>query len=441
VDLAPTPLPSRTDDANDWRWMWARDTGILVAAQFVTSLMTSLLAILIARHLAPHTWGIFASFLAVSQAASILIDFGLSTWLLRQLSQFRHPRDRNGWNPEEAGGLVSHALTLAGGICFGILGVAIAFTFFDPETPLIGTALLLLLTYTGAMALAVVLETVFRARRELRLVLISAAIEKGLTLIAVLYAVAVDGPLWALALAYLLGGITRLAFDIANTFGRNRIQVMIPRTMELLRLAKAALPFAMNVAAMNLLPALDIPVIAATSVVDAGYFAVGYRIVALILVLPAVGASALYPILAGRERGLRITLLASTIAFGLGAVFAAAAALVAPLAVPSIFGMQYSDATVTVQTMMIVLPITFASSIMLVGLYSSGLERHTMSAIGAASIVGTTAVAVGESQFGSVGAGCGYILRQLLLLLGLLVLAARSRRSRSGLPRAHDRPT
>src|ERR687887_2813787 len=73
--------------APPWIRDWAVDSGVLLLSQAATIAATSALAILIARSLNPHDWGIFSGFLALSLALSAFGEFGLSTWLLRELSE------------------------------------------------------------------------------------------------------------------------------------------------------------------------------------------------------------------------------------------------------------------------------------------------------------------------------------------------------------------
>src|SRR5262245_8021976 len=71
------------------RWMrgWLRDSGIVVFTQGGALVMTTALAVIVARSLGAAEYGIFAGFLGISIAASRCVDVGLSIWLLRELSR------------------------------------------------------------------------------------------------------------------------------------------------------------------------------------------------------------------------------------------------------------------------------------------------------------------------------------------------------------------
>ena len=70
-----------------WIGSWARDGALLLVSQFTAVLATTLLAILLTRGLGPSEWGIFAGLLGLSLAFSAVVNFGVSAWLLRELSQ------------------------------------------------------------------------------------------------------------------------------------------------------------------------------------------------------------------------------------------------------------------------------------------------------------------------------------------------------------------
>src|SRR4051794_27048656 len=70
-----------------WTRYWAADSGILLISQVFATAATSAAAVLIARDVAPRDWGIFSGFLSVSVGLSLLAQFGVGTWLMRELSR------------------------------------------------------------------------------------------------------------------------------------------------------------------------------------------------------------------------------------------------------------------------------------------------------------------------------------------------------------------
>ncbi len=62
------------------------DSAQLLASQILTVIATSFAAIVIARTLDPDDWAVFSAFLGLSIALALVADFGIGTWLLRELS-------------------------------------------------------------------------------------------------------------------------------------------------------------------------------------------------------------------------------------------------------------------------------------------------------------------------------------------------------------------
>ena len=81
---------------------------------------------------------------------------------------------------------------------------------------------------------------------------------------------------------------------------------------------------------------------------------------------------------------------------GFGA--AVAGIFLAPFAVPALFGSDYRAAVPVVQIMLFVIPFVYASTPLLVQLYTSGNERKVLGATLLASLVGTTAILVGQAS-------------------------------------------
>ena len=85
---------TRAPDANDgthrgpsWVRAWLGDSSMMLVAQVLTVLATSIAAISVARILEPGDWAVFSAFLGLSLALAIVADFGLATWLLREFSR------------------------------------------------------------------------------------------------------------------------------------------------------------------------------------------------------------------------------------------------------------------------------------------------------------------------------------------------------------------
>jgi O-antigen/teichoic acid export membrane protein len=119
--------------------------------------------VVVARWLRPDEWGVFSAFLGLSIALGVFIEFGLATWLLRDLSGlFASVGDAA---KPRARALVAAALgcivilTLVVAAAGGVVG-AIA-----GDRPSLVLALASLLVFGGLFAAANVLEAYLRAQQ------------------------------------------------------------------------------------------------------------------------------------------------------------------------------------------------------------------------------------------------------------------------------------
>ena len=95
-----------------WFRLWAADSAALLFSQFAAVVATSALAILLARHLGPRNWGLFSGFLGLSLGLSIFVEFGLTQWLLRELSRLWAGNHGEVTSPDHVGRLVVSSLAV-----------------------------------------------------------------------------------------------------------------------------------------------------------------------------------------------------------------------------------------------------------------------------------------------------------------------------------------
>ena len=101
---------------------------------------------------------------------------------------------------------------------------------------------------------------------------------------------------------------------------------------------KLSFPFAINMAALNVIPRFDLAIVAAFSTVAASYYAIGERVIFAIIIVPTVAGMALYPVLAREKSAARSAIRAASVMTLGGAAFAAAGAALAPAVLPALFG-------------------------------------------------------------------------------------------------------
>ncbi|MCH7811398.1 MAG: oligosaccharide flippase family protein [Chloroflexi bacterium] len=416
----------RPDTSEGWlpSWVrsWAQDSGLLLISQLFTVIMTSTLAVLIARSLGPAEWGVFSALLGLSLAFSAFVGLGVATWLLRELSSLWAREGSPGEDTRrEVGRLLGGTLTinalLGGALVLAAFG-ATRIAGWGPDRSL---ALVGLTAYAALLATTNGLETVFRARRELRLVVLATFLEKsvllGLIALFLLGGVSHAG----IAVGYVVAGTGRLAFSGISVMLAG-IRPSAPSLRTAWQLAKRSLPFALNTTSLYTIPRLDVFLIAALSAFSAGYFAIGDRIVGPALLVAASASSALYPFLARKQAGAGSWKAAALLGL-VGALLAAGGIAMAPLLVPAIFGEAFAEAVPTVQVMLLILPFNFFASGIIAWLYSSGLERRVLLVTAVGGIAGTGAIVAGHALAGAAGAGGGYLFRQAFFAVALAALA------------------
>jgi O-antigen/teichoic acid export membrane protein len=407
----------------EWIGHWLRDTRLLLASQTVVVLVTIALAIILARGLGPSDWGLFSALLGLSLALSTFVDLGLGTWLLRGLSRLHEDEpELEDRRRESSRRILGAALA---NITFGVVLVIGASVVVAVLQAQIATAVALvgLIAYTVFLTASNCLEAFLRSERKVKLVVTATLLEKCLLLALVSIGVLLSASIWLIALAYLLAGLVRVSFVGFVIFVKQHLPVVVPGYRHVRRFVLSGVPFAFNTVALNVIPRLDPFIVALVSVTAAGYFAVGDRIVTAALIVPAVAGTALYPFLARETAGSRVAWKISAGMMLVGFAAALAGVILAPFAIPVVFGSDYEAAVPVVQVMLFVIPFVYASNPLLVHLYTSGKERKVLGATLLASLVGTTAILVGQVSFGASGAAAGCVVRQALFTVTLSGIA------------------
>ena len=274
------------------------DGAQLLVSQVLTVLATSVAAITIARTLEPADWAVFSALLGLSVALTLVADFGIGTWLLRELSS--ELAEGKGQEPNELSRLVGAGVLVNAVVALPLLIGALAWWALAGPDVAVVAALVSLLVYGALIASANALEAPLRAQRRVRLVLSASVIEKSLLVILLLGVAATGAGLAAIGLAYLAAGLTRIVFDGVILFARDRVPVPRPSSSAALQVARASMPFALNAASLNLIPRLDTIVLVLLSTTSAAWFAIGDRLLGPALIVPAALGSALYPFMATR---------------------------------------------------------------------------------------------------------------------------------------------
>jgi O-antigen/teichoic acid export membrane protein len=418
--------PVRRKRIPRWLAAWARDGVLLAGSQVAMLAVTTALAVLVARELGPTDFGIFSAFLSLSIVIALYTEVGLSTWLLRELSAMVA---RNGnVPPDEARMPVSAACGL--NLLLGICAMAIALPFgwaFGSSADLVA-ALGGLMLYTTAVNLATALEAVFRANRMIGRVIAASVIEKATLVGVVLVALYADWGILGIAIGYACAGSLRCGFDALIVFG-GMVKPRTPARRELASVVRRSLPFAIGSNSATAIVRLDTFLIGLLSASAAGYYAVGDRVATVALLVSSTAAATFFPIVAKHENAARASLGAAALMGAVGLLLTVPAIILSPLLIPALFGDAYSDAVPVVQIMLIGIPLTYASAILMVGLFSLGRERTVIVVLIPTLLVGSVVVVAGQLTVGVEGAAAGYAFRFALALAALLLVTGKVSRA------------
>jgi O-antigen/teichoic acid export membrane protein len=398
-----------------WVMAWLSDSSMMLVAQILTVLATSIAAILVARTLAPADWGVFSAFLGLSLALAIVVDFGLATWLLREFSRIAasgSPGART-----VVGETLSGAATINVSMGLILLLGGAVWAAVDQLRLEATVALLSLLAYGALSAAASALEAYLRSRREVRLVVGVSIVEKFLLLVMLAVVALAGGGLAGMGAAYVIAGLARVSFDGVLIFVRRDVPLFRPRLASVRAIGRSSAPFALTTASLNVVPRLDTLVVLTVSATSAAWFAIGDRILGPALLIPATLGSTLYPFLATTS-GRKTAPWKLAVAMGTAGLAAALVGIVlAPVVIPLLFGAEYDEAVPVAQVMLLVLPLIYATSPLLASAYSSGAERTLVIPALVLSLIGSCAIIVGGLVAGARGAGAGILVRSMLFLL------------------------
>ncbi|MGA8363656.1 MAG: oligosaccharide flippase family protein [Solirubrobacteraceae bacterium] len=409
-----------------WTGAWLRDSGLMLISQGVLTATAALVMILLARGLSAYQFGLFSSLLSLSLALSFVVDSGLTAWILREGARIRQGSLSVDEQDTEIIAMLESAMRMIvrTGILLVITVVGISL-LLHLETQL-ALAQGAFMAYVAILAGAITLEASLRVDRELRHVITALFTEKLSLLVLVIVALVLGAGVLGIAIAHVLAGSGRFLLDYRRTlFGR---RTGAPKIGSSFALIKVTAPFAMNSAAITFLPRLDTALVGTISVISASYFALGFQIVTTAALVPFIASTTLYPFLS-RTGDTQADSWRIPVAMGVLGVAAGAIGLVlAPWAVPFLFGDKYTVAVGPVQIMLLAIPPLFFASPIVPMLYTRGRETDALRCLVIPAIIGTVLVVIGQIRFGTTGASAGYAARYFLQALMFIVVVSLSKR-------------
>jgi O-antigen/teichoic acid export membrane protein len=404
---------------------WLGDSSTLMLFQVAATGMATVTFLLIARSLGTSKFGAFAGVLGLAQAASLFLDAGLGTFLLREFTS-----ETGRASP---GKLLRAALRLEVRMIGAAIPVVALVTLAVTQRGELAAAAGLLVAYVGGLTLCTSIEALYRSRRYVRRVGFALTIDK-VTALAIIGAAAATGSggIVLVAGALFASAMARLTFDYLHLRRTETTDADTGHVVRPTSLLRRSLPFAATAFVLADIPRLDVTIVAAVSVQAAAYFAVGDRLVLGPLTFSAVFSQALFPHIA---RGTISSSRALAVQFGVGLLGMLGVILLTGPLVGIGFHNPPPEAITTVRIMSAAIPLSFLSSGLLVRAYTYKLESTIWLSTLIASALGSTAVLIGVIIDPLRGTAIGYVSRQAFICAALTIVIVRARRSSRMTPR------
>jgi len=407
-----------------------RNAGWLVGDRVVRLLLAVVGSAVLARVLGPAEFGVLQFALSAALLAQEASSLGLRGVLVRRLAL----------EPQASGGSLRAAvlLRLASALVAAAAVLGLGLSARPDETDR-GTVLLVLVLVSVALVArsGEVLFTWFEAQGRLRANSLTTSVSGALaTLLRLGIAVVVPQPLTWIAATYVLEwGVASLvpALLLRRYPAAPRSRDPLPLARRCRLLLAESWPVALaGVATAVYLKVGQIILGATRSAGEVGQFAAAAQITEAATFVPMAVATAAFPAmlrLHGRDRDgyedLTRRLLVLTT--GLGWLYALAVAVVAPFAIPLLFGSAFEPSVLLLQLQVLAAPFIYQRAVLSRHLIVDGLLRFSLFTHGAGAVVAVAVDLALVPRYGAVGAVVGYVLATSVASTWVLLLHPRTR--------------
>lgn len=405
MGVAPEALDAPTAGVTAIRGSALRSGGYVLGV-----LLSLLSAPLLIRHLGIDGFGAFATITALVTIVAGLSELGLTSLGVREWAQ-RDPAERR---------RLMHDL-LGARIAFALLGSAGAIIFavaagYDSER-LLGTAV----ASIAVIILGVQAALTVPLAGELRQGRIAAAdlLRQAVTVLGIVVLVIAGAGLVPLLATAIPGAVASLLLTAAAVRGSLVVPAFHPRHWQ--RLLKGTLPFvaaaAVNVVYFRMSMILTSLVGSATVV---GEYAIGFRVMEVLIAVPALLISALFPLLA-RAAALHPERLRSTLertwhtALSVGALVAVVVTATAPIAVLILAGERPPGAVDALRLLGVALGFSFVGVTGQFGLLAAHQHRSILLINATAFVLNAALTLVLVPPHGAAGAAVALAISEFFL--------------------------
>jgi O-antigen/teichoic acid export membrane protein len=375
------------------------------------------------RYLGASGYGQFALALAFVQMFGLLADLGLLTVVVREISR----------DPAATERLVGNALTLRLALSFGVIGLAGLLSLAMPYTPQVRVAILIagVPLVLGLANTAIV--AVFQARLRMDRAAISDVAGRAAGFLALVLVAALDLGFYAVVATAAVGALVTLV--ATWRLSRPLVRVRPAASRAVWRsLLVAALPVGAALAVSEVYFRADTLIVSLYRPYDeVGFYALGYRVVELLGMLPAIVMTSVFPLLArylreNRDLARRTVDATADLFVALGLPLAAGGLVVAPQLVRLIGGDEFEGAADTLRILLFAGALAFVSGLFGMALIAGERQRSALWLGLAALALNVPLNFVLVPSLGIEAAAAIAVASELLLVAGGFVLVRRELR-------------
>ena len=372
------------------------------------------------RYLGATGYGKVALAFAFTQTLGILADVGLLTVVVREISRDPASTDR----------LVGNALVLRLVLSLALLALAaLASLTLSWDTQVRVAVLIAGVPFVLGLVNSA-LVAVLQARLRMDRAVVADVIGRAASFAALVLVVTLDAGFYAVVATAAVGALATLLVTWAIVFREARPRPRIDREVWR-RLLVLALPVGAALAVSELYFRLDTLLVSVFRPYDeVGLYALSYRMVELIGILPAIVMTSVFPLLArylqeSRELAARTVDAAGDLFVAIGAPIAAGGLVVAPELVRLIGGDEFAGSAGPLRILLFAVVLAFVSGLFGHALIAGGRQGSALR-LGITALVFNLVLNLSlVPPFGIEAAAAVALASELLLVSGGLVLVRR----------------
>lgn len=405
----------------------AKNTTAMMASQAITWASSFILMLFLPRYLGSEDYGRLYLAISITMIFQILIDFGGSYYIAKEVSRAR----------EKASHLVANSIFLRGILWFFSIGALALIAMFAGYSGIVTTLILVLGCAKLWEGVGRVLNSYFQGFEMMQYQSLGAITEKIFVTLAAVIALLLGGNSITVACTMAVG--TLLNATVTSVYARRFLEYLPrPKWGETKRLLKAGMPyFLWSVFAVVYyrVDAVMLSLMTPESIV--GWYGAAYRFFDILMFLPSIFAGAVFPVLSRlheQSNNDRSQVTNKSLDFILlsGIPLSIIVYAFAREIIHFFFGLQeYEPSVILLQIFAIGMNLVYVDFILGTSLFASDRQRQwTMVAFGALMlnpILNYVMIPYAQTQLGNggIGAAIATLLTELFVMMMALIIMPR----------------